>query len=52
MVEVFCGILAGANYGPNIRSWKSTSTAANLVRALFLIEVNELLLNNSFDYCL
>lgn len=30
MVEVFCGILAGANYGPNIRSWKSTATAANL----------------------
>lgn len=30
MTEVFCGILAGSNYGPNIRSWKSNSTAANL----------------------
>ena len=31
MVEVFCGILAGANFGPNIRSWKSNTSAANLV---------------------
>ncbi|GAB1598052.1 uncharacterized protein LOC115229906 [Argonauta hians] len=30
LTEIFCGILAGANYGPNIRSWKNTTTAANL----------------------
>ncbi|XP_071954795.1 uncharacterized oxidoreductase YjmC-like isoform X2 [Antedon mediterranea] len=30
MVELFCGILGGANYGPNIRKWKSSSEVANL----------------------
>lgn len=30
MVEVFCGILAGAAYGPNIRQWLSDDKEANL----------------------
>lgn len=31
MVEVFCGILAGADFGGNIRKWKTTEKEANLV---------------------
>lgn len=31
MVEILCGILTGAAYGPNIRSWQSSSQEANLV---------------------
>ena len=31
MVEVFCGILAGAEFGPRIRLWKDTERIANLV---------------------
>jgi len=30
MVEVFCGILAGAEFGPRIRLWKDTDRIANL----------------------
>ncbi|XP_076315044.1 uncharacterized protein LOC143227487 [Tachypleus tridentatus] len=30
MVEVFCGLLAGAAYGPNIRRWLDTSRIADL----------------------
>lgn len=32
MVEVFCGILAGAQYSNKIRTWKVTDRMANLVR--------------------
>ena len=32
MVEVLCGILAGATYGPNIRKWGTTERVADLVR--------------------
>lgn len=35
MVEIFCGILSGSLYGPNIRSWLNAGgedkRAANLV---------------------
>lgn len=31
MVEVLCGILSGANFGPNIRTWKDFEKVANLV---------------------
>lgn len=31
MVEVFCGILAGAQYSKYIRTWKVTDRVANLV---------------------
>uniref|UniRef100_A0A667YX37 Uncharacterized oxidoreductase YjmC-like n=1 Tax=Myripristis murdjan TaxID=586833 RepID=A0A667YX37_9TELE len=30
MVEVFCGILAGAEYSRNVRKWKETNRVANL----------------------
>ena len=32
MVEVFCGILSGAQYSKHVRTWKVTDRAANLVR--------------------
>ena len=32
MVEVLCGILGGAHYGPNVRRWGSTERIADLVR--------------------
>lgn len=32
MVEIFCGILGGAHYGPNVRKWMDTSVEADLVR--------------------
>ena len=31
MVEVFCGILAGAAVGPDIRKWMAGDREANLV---------------------
>lgn len=34
MVEVFCGILAGAQYSNKIRTWKVTDRVANLVRTV------------------
>ena len=34
LVEIFCGILADAAYGPNIRKWKTTDAIANLVSTL------------------
>ncbi|XP_065320295.1 uncharacterized oxidoreductase YjmC-like [Gordionus sp. m RMFG-2023] len=30
MVEIFCGILAGSTYGPNIRKWMNTEKVADL----------------------
>ena len=32
MVEVLCGIMSGATYGPNIRHWGTFDKPANLVR--------------------
>lgn len=40
MVEVFCGILAGAQYSNNIRTWKVTDRIANLVRALHMFSLS------------
>ena len=34
MVEVFCGILADAAFGPDIRKWKGDERVANLVSRL------------------
>jgi LDH2 family malate/lactate/ureidoglycolate dehydrogenase len=31
LVEIFCGILADADYANNIRLWKETDRIANLV---------------------
>lgn len=36
MVELFCGIFAGSNYGKNIRSWREVSQVANLVSVYFI----------------
>ncbi|XP_071847276.1 uncharacterized oxidoreductase YjmC-like [Apostichopus japonicus] len=30
LVEIFCGILGGAHYGPNVRKWMSTQQEADL----------------------
>ncbi|XP_064624718.1 uncharacterized oxidoreductase YjmC-like [Lineus longissimus] len=38
MVEIFCGILAGAEYGPNIRKWKSNDQVANLGQSFVAID--------------
>ena len=32
MVEILCGILSGSRFGPNIRTWQTSSGEANLVR--------------------
>lgn len=39
MVEVFCGILAGAEYSNRIRTWKVTDRVANLVCVLHLFSL-------------
>jgi len=38
MVEIFCGILAGADFGPNIRRWKTTDREANLGQCFVAID--------------
>ncbi|XP_014680662.1 PREDICTED: uncharacterized oxidoreductase YjmC-like [Priapulus caudatus] len=38
MVEVFCGILAGSAYGPNIRKWMNTTTEADLGQCFVAID--------------
>lgn len=37
MVEVFCGILAGAQYSNRVRTWKVTDRVANLVRFVCVV---------------
>ncbi|XP_069760633.1 uncharacterized oxidoreductase YjmC-like [Narcine bancroftii] len=37
MVEIFCGILAGAHYNNNIQRWKETKTMANLGQCFLAI---------------
>ena len=37
LVEIFCGILANADYGPNIRFWKDNDREANLVGTGFFM---------------
>ena len=37
MVEVFCGILAGSQYGPNVRNWKGAHDIANLGQCFMAI---------------
>ena len=31
MVEILCGILSGSRFGPNIRTWQTSSGEADLV---------------------
>ncbi|XP_022911923.2 uncharacterized oxidoreductase YjmC [Onthophagus taurus] len=40
LVEIFCGILAGANYGPNIRKWGTFAKEANLGQTFVAINPN------------
>lgn len=35
LVEILCGVLSGAAYGPNIRRWGTYATVANLVGFYF-----------------
>ena len=35
MVEMFCGVMADAKYGPNIRKWKDNNREAHLVVNLY-----------------
>lgn len=38
LVEIFCGILSGSAYGPNIRRWKNTTTVANLGQCFIAVD--------------
>uniref|UniRef100_A0A914WBF9 Malate dehydrogenase n=1 Tax=Plectus sambesii TaxID=2011161 RepID=A0A914WBF9_9BILA len=38
MVEIFCGILGGAHYGPNVRKWMDTSVEADLGQCFIAID--------------
>ncbi|OXA61225.1 uncharacterized oxidoreductase YjmC [Folsomia candida] len=38
VVELFCGIMAGAAYGPKVRKWMSASVAANLGQCFVAID--------------
>ncbi|KAF5303720.1 hypothetical protein FQR65_LT00864 [Abscondita terminalis] len=38
LVEIFCGILSGSLYGPNIRKWGSTADVANLGQCFIAID--------------
>ena len=37
LVEILCGIIADADYGPNIRKWRNTDRIANLVFTIDLL---------------
>ena len=56
MVEILCGILAGSNYGPNIREWKK-SGIANLGQCFMAINPGNFCegfnerLQGLMDYC-
>ncbi|XP_064605234.1 uncharacterized oxidoreductase YjmC-like [Liolophura sinensis] len=38
MVEIFCGILGGAAYGPNVRKWRTSDEIANLGHCFVAID--------------
>ncbi|KAF5302680.1 hypothetical protein FQA39_LY10176 [Lamprigera yunnana] len=40
LVEIFCGILSGSAYGPNIRKWTVNSTVANLGQCFIAVDPN------------
>ncbi|XP_023223888.1 uncharacterized protein LOC111625091 [Centruroides sculpturatus] len=40
MSEIFCGLFGDSAYGPNIRTWLSTSTEANLGQCFAAIDPN------------
>ncbi|XP_050306108.1 uncharacterized oxidoreductase YjmC [Anthonomus grandis grandis] len=37
-VEIFCGMLSGSSYGPNVRRWGSSHEVANLGQAFMAID--------------
>lgn len=41
MVEVFCGILSGGNFGPFVRKWKDFERPANLGQCFIAIDPNQ-----------
>ncbi|KAI4466948.1 oxidoreductase-related [Holotrichia oblita] len=40
LVEIFCGILGGATYGPNVRKWGTTDRKADLGQCFVAINPN------------
>ncbi|UMM17671.1 hypothetical protein L5515_014106 [Caenorhabditis briggsae] len=38
MIEIFCGILAGAHWGPHVRKWMSTNAEADLGQCFVAID--------------
>ena len=38
MVELFCGILGGGAYGPNIRKWMTATTPAHLSQCFIAVD--------------
>ncbi|VDN52885.1 unnamed protein product [Dracunculus medinensis] len=38
LVEIFCGILGGAHWGPNVRKWMSTADKADLGQCFIAID--------------
>ena len=46
MVEVLCGILADAAFGPNVRKWKGDDRVANLVSRGTLFTFTRIVLQN------
>ncbi|CAI4228558.1 unnamed protein product [Auanema sp. JU1783] len=40
LVEIFCGILGGAHWGPNVRKWMSSSEDADLGQCFIAIDPN------------
>ncbi|CAJ0963212.1 unnamed protein product, partial [Mesorhabditis belari] len=38
LVEIFCGILGGAKWGPNVRKWMSASEDANLGQCFIAVD--------------
>lgn len=57
MVEVLCGILSGANFGPNIRTWKDFEKVANLGQCFIAINPEAFTdgfserMSDLMDYC-
>lgn len=40
LVEIFCGIMAGADFGPNVRRWKNTEKEANLGQCFIVVDTS------------
>ncbi|EJW83010.1 malate/L-lactate dehydrogenase [Wuchereria bancrofti] len=41
LVEIICGVLGGAQWGPHVRQWMSTTAVANLGQCFIAINPNE-----------